>query len=749
MTEEIEETSKKSERKVSIPESLKEKEELKKSETVSVQEIYSVISSYFPENQFDEFLLNYISNMIYLDNPDNESDLKALIGDYLEDKIKYPENKKEEIIKKIYKQLYKDRNKISRKAIIAEQLIRPIKLSEISVGSKNKINSINFDTNALTFQIDKLYTDTVVGQEEKKEYVTDKNKIKEMNEYMEMRKQEKMLAMSDVEINHDRNESHKVDINIPAFTIHIGGKTLLEDANLKIAFGRRYVLIGRNGVGKTTLLNHIARKEIDGIPKHIQIVHVEQEVIINDNELLNEVLSCDKQRLDLLDEFDEINKSLEKQKDESEIKRLTKKLEKVNLKLEEIGANEAENKAKFILLGLGFKEEDFTKKTKDFSGGWRVRISLAKALFIMPDLLLLDEPTNHLDMNAVMWLEDYLINWPYTLVIVSHAKDFINNIATDVIHLSNQKLVYYKGNYLDFERDRAEKIKLNHRLHEAQVKKMAHMQEFIDRFRYKAKRANLVQSRIKQMNKMEIVEEILQDPSCIFVFPEPTKINPPVLRLDNADLGYNGKVIVGKVNLNVDMSSRIALVGANGSGKTTLLKGLVGDITPIKGLCYRHGKLRLGLFRQHHVDQLDLELSPLEELQKYYPDVETDKIRGHLSQFGIGGNLSLRPNYLLSGGQKSRVALALIMLSNPQILLMDEPTNHLDLDAINALIVALSSYEGGLLIVSHDQNFVEQVCTQIYMIENGHLKQFRGNFNDYRKYLRAQTDKNKLYKLNK
>ena len=750
MTEEIEEeSSKKSERKVSIPESLKEKEEQKKAETISVKEIYSVIASYFPENQFDEFLLNYISNMIYLDNPDNESDLKALIGDYLEDKIKYPENKKEEIIKKIYKQLYKDKNKTTRKAIIAEQLIQPIKLSEISVGSKNKINSINFDTNALTFQIDKLYTDTVVGKEEKKEYVTDKNKIKEMNEFMEAMKKEKMMAMSDVEINHERNESHKVDINIPAFTIHIGGKTLLEDANLKIAYGRRYVLIGRNGVGKTTLLNHIARKEIDGIPKHIQIVHVEQEVIINDNELLNEVLSCDKERLDLLDEFDSINKQLEKQKDDSEIKRLTKKLEKVNLKLEEIGANEAENKAKFILLGLGFKEEDFTKKTKDFSGGWRVRISLAKALFIMPDLLLLDEPTNHLDMNAVMWLEDYLINWPYTLVIVSHAKDFINNIATDVIHLTNQKLVYYKGNYLDFERDRAEKIKSNHRLHEAQVKKMAHMQEFIDRFRYKAKRANLVQSRIKQMNKMEIVEEILQDPSCIFVFPEPTKINPPVLRLDNADLGYNGKVIVGKVNLNVDMSSRIALVGANGSGKTTLLKGLVGDITPIKGLCYRHGKLRLGLFRQHHVDQLDLELSPLEELQKYYPDVETDKIRGHLSQFGIGGNLSLRPNYLLSGGQKSRVALALIMLSNPQILLMDEPTNHLDLDAINALIVALSSYDGGLLIVSHDQNFVEQVCTQIYMIENGHLKQFRGNFNDYRKYLRAQTDKNKLYKLNK
>ena len=471
MSEENQEPQQKKERKVSIPESLKQNEKLKSTEVISVQEIYSVISSYFPENQFDEFLLNYISNMIYLDNPENENDLKALIGDYLEDKLKYPENKKEEIIKKIYKQLYKGKNKVGRKAIIAEQLLQPIKLSDISVGSKNKINSINFDANALTFQIDKYYVDTVVGLEEKKEYVSDKNKIKEMNEFMEMMKKEKMMAMSDVQINHDRNESHKVDINIPTFTIHIGGKTLLEDANLKIAFGRRYVLIGRNGVGKTTLLNHIARKEIDGMPKHIQIVHVEQEVIINDNELLYEVLSCDKQRLDLLNEFDEINKALEIKKDESEIKRLTKRLEKVNSKLDEIGAHEAENKAKFILLGLGFQEQDFTKKTKDFSGGWRVRISLAKALFIMPDLLLLDEPTNHLDMNAVMWLEDYLINWPYTLVIVSHAKDFINNIATDVIHLANQKLTYYKGNYLDFERDRAEKIKNNHRLHEAQVKK--------------------------------------------------------------------------------------------------------------------------------------------------------------------------------------------------------------------------------------------------------------------------------------
>ena len=387
------------ERKISIQENQSSKTE---QESTTVEEISTVIESYFPNGQFDKFILDYISNMIFLDHPENENDLKILIGDYLEDQLKYPENKKEEICKKIYKEIYKDKQKNTRRAIIAERLQDPVRLSEVAVGSKNKITSINFDANALTFQADKLFTQSVTGREIKKDFVVDKNKIKEMNEFMEMVKREKMLAVSDFSINHEKNESHKVDINVPAFTIHIGGKTLIEDASLKIAFERRYVLIGRNGVGKTTLLNHIARKEIDGIQKHIQIVHVEQEVIINENPLMEEVLNCDVERTELLKESDEVNKKIVEEKDKIELKRLSKKLVEVNKRLEEIGAGEAENRAKFILLGLGFREEDFTKKTKDFSGGWRVRISLAKALFVMPDLLLLDESTNHLYMNAVM-----------------------------------------------------------------------------------------------------------------------------------------------------------------------------------------------------------------------------------------------------------------------------------------------------------------------------------------------------------
>ena len=720
--------------------------ELIEKSDVSKEEITEIIKPYFSSDQFDDFLFNYIVNMIYIDKPENENELKILIGDYLSDRIKYPEDKKNQICKDINLKLHKFGIKGSRKAIIAERLKNPIKLSDVNVGSKNTITSLSFDPNALTFQMDKMYAQGIVQSEKKVEFKFDKRKIKEMEKFME-EKEKIRESIEEVTLNHDKDESHKIDININTFTIHIGGKTLLEDASLKIAFGRRYVLIGRNGVGKTTLLNHIMRKEIDGVPKHLQIVHVEQETIITENPLLDEVLLCDIERTKLLNEVNDINKKLLSEKKENEIKKLSQKLIEVNKRLEEIDASEAENKAKFILLGLGFHEEDFSKKTKDFSGGWRVRISLAKALFVMPDLLLLDEPTNHLDMNAVMWLEDYLNNWPYTLIIVSHARDFIDNVATDIIHLQNKKLTYYKGNYTDFEKTRSEQIKLNHRLHEAQTKKIEHIQEFIDRFRYKAKRAGLVQSRIKQLNKMELVEEILEDPSCIFIFPKPDTINPPVLRLDKADLGYNGKVILEKINLNIDMSSRVALVGANGSGKTTLLKGLDGKLIPMSGLCYRHSKLRLAVFAQHHIDQLDLYLSPVEQIKKYYNDLSEEQIRSHLGKFGITGNLSLRPNYLLSGGQKSRVCLALIVMNNPQIILMDEPTNHLDLDAINALIIALNSYDGGLLVVSHDQNFVERVCNQIYMIENKKCKLFRGNFDDYRKYLRNNMEKNGIPQL--
>ena len=699
---------------------------------VSHESIKKIFVPYFLENQFEEFIFDYMANMILEDQPDNEHDLRNLIGDYLSDRLLYTEEKKSQICKNILEQLVKLGFKGERKAIIAERLDKAVKLGEVKVGSENTITSLSFDPNQLTFEKDKLYAQDIQFSS-KAEYKADADKVEAMKKHLEEVRKMK-VSISEISIHHDRDESHKVDIIVPNFTISIGGRTLIDDASLKIAYGRRYVLVGRNGIGKTTLLNHITRKEIDGIPKHLQILHVEQEVVSSDRTLIEEVLSCDHERTRLFKELDDVTNEIN---NGSTDKTLTEKMIHLNKRLQDINAEEAESKAIGIISGLGFYNEDLLKPTKNFSGGWRMRIALAKALFVQPDILLLDEPTNHLDMNAVMWLEDYLNTWPYTLVVVSHARDFINNVATDIIHLTNQKLYYYKGNYDEFERSRSERAKLLSKQKTNQTKKVEHMQSFIDKFRANAKRASLVQSRIKAMNKIEIIEEILEDPSCIFVFPTPDKLNPPILRLDNVDLGYGNKLIVQKANFSVDMATRVAVVGPNGAGKTTLLKCLTGELLPIGGILYRHNKLKLAMFTQHHVDQLDLELSPIEQIAKLYSDLSQEIIRSHLASFGISGNLALRPNYLLSGGQKSRVALAAIVFKNPHIMLMDEPTNHLDIDAVNALALALNSYSGGLVIVSHDQHFVESVCSQIYVVKDKKCVYFKGNFQEYKKHLRG------------
>ena len=702
---------------------------------INTESIKTLFYKYLSKDQFEEFVFDYIANMILEDEPENESDVHALIGDYLTDQLKYDEERVNEICKELLSDMVKLGLKSARKAIIAEKLGKSVKLSDIKVGSENTITSLNFDPNLFVFE----KKEDLIELQGMQATTGVKNRSEALIKHLENVKKAKE-GMPELNMHHSRDESHKIDINVPLFTMHIAGKTLMEDAALKINFGRRYVLIGRNGIGKTTLLNHIARKEIDGIPKHLQILHVEQEVVANDNILLEEVLNCDIERKSLLLENHEIAEFLKNEenlKDKVKLEHYSKRLVEVSKRLQDIDADSAEAKAIEILRGLGFNQLDLKKPTKQFSGGWRMRISLAKALFVQPDILLLDEPTNHLDMNAVMWLEDYLNTWPYTLIVVSHARDFINNIATDIIYFNNLKLFYYKGSYDDFEKSRAERNKVLSKQKKSQDKKLDHMQSFIDKFRANAKRASLVQSRIKAINRIEIVEEILEDPTCIFVFPVPEKLNPPVLRLDNVDLGYEvGKNIVEKIFFNVDMASRIAVVGPNGAGKTTLLKCLTNELQASNGMIYRHSKLKLAMFTQHHIDQLDLDLSPLEQLQASYTDMGSDIIRAHLAGFGITGNMSLRPNYQLSGGQKTRVALAMLVLKNPHIILMDEPTNHLDIDAVNALALALNSYTGGLVIVSHDQHFVESVCSSIYVVKDFKCTQFKGNFSEYKKHIR-------------
>lgn len=558
-------------------------------------------------------------------------------------------------------------------------------------------------------------------------------------------KQKKEEKISEITMHHDRDDSYKVDVKVEAFTLYVAGKKLFEDADLTINFGRRYVLIGRNGTGKTSLLNHIAHKEIEGIPEHLQILHVQQEEVATKLPLLEEVVRCDVERYNLLNRNIEISAILENTSNplpEEEISKLTSEMVKISNRLQQIGVDEAENNAIIILRGLGFSDEDLHKPTNQFSGGWRVRISLAKALFVQPDILLLDEPTNHLDMNAVMWLENYLIDWPYTIVIVSHARDFINTVATDIMLIENGKMTYYKGNYDEFVKAKSDKMIHQKKEKEKQNKQVSAMTDFINQFRANAARAALVQSRIKEMNKMVIIEDVYEDPPIKFKFPNPTELSPPLLKLHNANLGYSKeKPILSNVEFYIDMESRIAIVGPNGAGKSTLMKSITGELEVLGGEFFRHGKLKLAFFTQHHIDQLNLEFTPIEQIGSMDSDLKEEKIRSHLANFGISSVLMDKPNHVLSGGQKTRVALAALVYNEPEIIIMDEPTNHLDIDAVNALALALNNYTGGICIVSHDSHFVEAVCNKIYVVENHKVELFDGTFQDYKKDLRQKLFK--------
>jgi len=437
-------------------------------------------------------------------------------------------------------------------------------------------------------------------------FVPKKSKSEGLKKYEEF-KEKARAAVPDLIIHHDRDESYKVDLNLENVTISIGNKVICQDANIKINYGRRYVLIGRNGLGKTTLLNNIARKEIEGIPEHLQILHVEQETVANNISLLDEVLTVDVERTRLLKELDEVSERLDyleygegKDTEEAkeEIKPLTERYMAINERLQAINSDDAETIAIEILTGLGFKNSDLMKKTCQFSGGWRMRISLAKALYAKPDILLLDEPTNHLDMEAVMWLEDYLVDWPYTIIIVSHARSFIDNVATDVINFVDGKFIYYKGNYTDFVKARSDRMINQAKIKKRQDRDIAHLQSFIDRFRANAKRASLVQSKIKMINKMEIEDDVMEDPSIVFILPEVEELKPPLLRLTNVTLGYEKTKIIQKTNFYVDQQSRIAIVGPNGAGKSTLMKCLNEQLTQSEGEVFRHYKLRVAMFTQ-------------------------------------------------------------------------------------------------------------------------------------------------------
>eukprot|EP00696_Hemimastix_kukwesjijk_P010944 gnl/Hemi2/23766_TR7976_c0_g11_i1.p1 gnl/Hemi2/23766_TR7976_c0_g11~~gnl/Hemi2/23766_TR7976_c0_g11_i1.p1 ORF type:complete len:693 (-),score=96.97 gnl/Hemi2/23766_TR7976_c0_g11_i1:65-2143(-) len=513
------------------------------------------------------------------------------------------------------------------------------------------------------------------------------------------------------------------DVRVEDFSLSYRENTLLEDATLHLAYPRRYGLIGRNGSGKTTLLKHIAHRQLP-VPANLQILYIAQEVIGDETNVLDCVLASDTERSALL-------------KEEADLLALggtSPRLAEVYARLAAIEADKAPSKASAILAGLQFTPEMLAQPTRNLSGGWRMRLALARALFIEPDILLLDEPTNHLDLHAVIWLQDYLTRWPKTLVVVSHAREFLANVCSDIMHLHLKKLNYYRGSYYDFERTRADKLRMQRRAAEAQKMQRKHLQSFIDRFRYKTKTAKMAQSRIKMLEKMQECAVDDDNYNVSIIFPEPGVIPPPILSLQGVSFHYpsSSMNLFTDISMAVDLESRVAIVGPNGAGKSTLLKIMAGELEPTEGDVLRHNRLRLARFTQHHVDTLDLELTPIECLAKNFPGSRLHEIREQLGRFGVSNEMATKTIRSLSGGQKSRVAFSLLTWTNPHVLLLDEPTNHLDMETVEALALACNAFQGGIVLVSHDQYLISLVCDEIWNCVNNEVHTYSGDFNDYR-----------------
>ncbi|NDW21312.1 ATP-binding cassette domain-containing protein [Alteromonas hispanica] len=511
-----------------------------------------------------------------------------------------------------------------------------------------------------------------------------------------------------------------------------GRKMLLEDASAQVFPGHKVALIGGNGCGKSTLFA-LLRSELTvdagdcSVPSDWRIVSVAQETPATDRRAIDYVIDGDK-HLRMLQEKLRV---AEQEEDGVQIGQ-------VHGQLEQAGAYDVESRAATILSGLGFTNSQLTAPVTDFSGGWRMRLNLAQALLCPSDLLLLDEPTNHLDLDAVIWLEKWLQRFSGTLLLISHDKAFIDNTVAQIISVEQQKLVTYTGNYSAFETQRAERIRLQNLEYDKQQQKVAHLNSFITRFKAKASKAKQAQSRIKQLEKMETLLPAHMASPFSFSFAPPSALPNPLVQMEKVQLGYGEHTVLQQVKLNLVPGSRIGLLGRNGQGKSTLIKLLAGVHAPKNGIFNTAKGLKIGYFAQHQLETLDANATPILHLQRIDQKATEQQLRDYLGGFGFNGDEALAPVAPMSGGEKARLVLALIVYQKPNLLLLDEPTNHLDLEMRHALNIALQGFEGAMVLVSHDRFLLSSVCEDFYLVDRGYVEPFTGDLDDYRDWILKQ-----------
>ncbi|CDQ61720.1 unnamed protein product [Oncorhynchus mykiss] len=526
---------------------------------------------------------------------------------------------------------------------------------------------------------------------------------------------------------------NSTDVHIASLSLTFHGQELLTDTSLELNSGRRYGLLGLNGTGKSMLLSAIGHREIP-IPEHIDIYHLTREMAPSDKTALQCVMEVDEERIQLEKEAERLAA------EDSECEKLMELYER----LEELDADKAEVRASRILHGLGFSAAMQQKKLKDFSGGWRMRVALARALFIKPFMLLLDEPTNHLDLDACVWLEEELASFRRILVLISHSQDFLNGVCTNIIHLHQKKLKYFTGNYDQYVKTREE-------LEENQMKRfnweqdqISHMKNYIARFGHgSAKLARQAQSKEKTLQKM-VASGLTERVTLSFYFPSCGKIPPPVIMVQNVSFKYsdNQPHIYKNLEFGIDLDTRVALVGPNGAGKSTLLKLLMGELLPTDGMIRKHSHVKIGRYHQHLTEQLELDLSPLEYMMKCYPEIkEKEEMRKIIGRYGLTGKQQVSPIRNLSDGQKCRVCFAWLAWQNPHMLFLDEPTNHLDIETIDALADAINDYEGGMMLVSHDFRLIQQVAEEIWVCEKQTITKWNRDILAYKEHLKSKIDK--------